>query len=64
MANTMHSNPSAFTLVTRFRNLCLGRGGELEQIQFLLGHVSVQTDGTIWDASSGCAMPVKRFNRN
>jgi integrase len=25
------------------RNLCHASGGELEQIQFLLGHVSIQT---------------------
>jgi hypothetical protein len=31
--------------------LCHTSGGELEQIQFLLGHVSVQTRSAIWVAS-------------
>jgi integrase len=30
--------------------LCHGCGGELEQIQFLLGHASVQTTGRYSDA--------------
>jgi hypothetical protein len=30
-------------------------GGEMEQIQFLLGHVSVQTTESIWAASSAFA---------
>ena len=29
--------------VPRFPRLCHAAGGELEQIQFLLGHVSIQT---------------------
>jgi integrase len=33
--------------------LCHASGGELEQIQFLLGHVSVQTTEPIWAASNG-----------
>ena len=32
------------TVVERAPGLCHVAGGELEQIQFLLGHVSVQTD--------------------
>src|SRR5215469_9331471 len=31
------------TCAGRVRKLCHDRGGELEQIQFLLGHASVQT---------------------
>jgi integrase len=31
--------------------LCHASGGELEQIQLLLGHVSVQTRSDIWAAS-------------
>jgi len=33
--------------------LCHASGGELGQIQFLLGHVSVQTTERYWAASSG-----------
>jgi integrase len=36
--------------------LCHEAGGELEQIQFLLGHVSVQTTDATWAASSDFAM--------
>ncbi len=36
--------------------LCHEAGGELEQIQFLLGHVSVQTPSDTLAANSGCAM--------
>jgi len=32
--------------------LCHASGGELEQIQFLLGHVSIQTANATWVASS------------
>jgi integrase len=35
--------------------LCHEAGGELEQIQFLLGHVSVQTTENILAANSGSA---------
>jgi len=35
--------------------LCHAAGGELEQIQFLLGHVSVETRSGTWAASSGYA---------
>lgn len=34
--------------------LCHLAGGELDQIQFLLGHVSIQTTDAISDASSDC----------
>jgi site-specific recombinase XerD len=37
--------------------LCHDAGGELDQIQFLLGHVSVQKANDILAASSGSAMP-------
>jgi len=38
--------------------LCHASGGELEQIQFLLGHVSVQNDRTLpWGASSEFDQP-------
>jgi integrase len=36
--------------------LCHEAGGELEQIQFLLGHVSVQTQSVTWDANNAFAM--------
>ncbi len=37
----------------RRTRLCHASGGELEQIQFLLGHVSVQTTDVTLAASSG-----------
>jgi integrase len=36
--------------------LCHDAGGELEQIQFLLGHVSVQTTERTWDLNNAFAM--------
>jgi len=36
---------------------CHAAGGELEQIQFLLGHVSVQTRSGIWAANSDFVKP-------
>jgi integrase len=36
--------------------LCHGCGGELEQIQFLLGHASVQTTERFMEASRSCKM--------
>lgn len=37
--------------------LCHASGGELEQIQFLLGHVSVQTPSDTWAANNGFVEP-------
>jgi integrase len=37
------SNPVGLSATTTIPELCHGSGGELEQIQFLLGHASVQT---------------------
>lgn len=37
--------------------LCHASGGELEQIQFLLGHVSVQTTERYWAANNGFVEP-------
>ena len=37
--------------------LCHLAGGELEQIQFLLGHVSVQTTERYWGASRSSDVP-------
>src|SRR5438876_1985496 len=35
----------------------LCHGGELDQIQFLLGHVSIQTTERTWDANRSCGVP-------
>jgi site-specific recombinase XerD len=37
------SNNWRLTIVAAHARLCHAAGGELEQIQFLLGHVSVET---------------------
>jgi integrase len=37
--------------------LCHQAGGELEQIQFLLGHVSIERQNGIWAASNVFKMP-------
>ena len=43
--------------------LCHSNGGELEQIQFLLGHASVQTTGEVWAgwAFDGTVLPTARL---
>ena len=38
-----HSETCATRLAAHLRQLCHLAGGELDQIQFLLGHVSIQT---------------------
>src|SRR3984885_11235620 len=37
--------------------LCHESGGELEQIQFLLGHVSCKPLSATWAANNGCEKP-------
>jgi integrase len=34
--------------------LCHLAGGELDQIQFLLGHISIQTTSVTWAANRNC----------
>ena len=44
--------------------LCYAAGGELEQIQFLLGHVSIQTTEKYLGCKQRIQGAVKRQNRN
>jgi site-specific recombinase XerD len=52
------SNLAPHDLRRSCARLCHLAGGELEQIQFLLGHASVQTtDYVTWDVNRSCVTP-------